>query len=233
MTDTKIDVQTSQVVEDNVSDDVLSTVEAYMNHVFYGSDWDVTVTRGRYMEGAWEDTDGDAGCGGDAYQLWDWMQDNQVSSGVDLLLIWGPRWNNESPGCGGASSAYVSIDDGSIGNVADPNTGNNFLIGDGSEEKGEKEISTALMEAGHCWGVGHDDGWSTADPDTNTDYVTPMMGNYASRKAGSRNNCDDQIRYSGYSTERRFEAYTDCAAQNLPSADQVKHYSTDTLADQT
>lgn len=233
MTDTKISVQTSAYVEDNVSGDILSKLDTYLSYIFYGSDWDITRYYGRDITDAYTGTNRDAACGESGYQLWDWMQDNQISSGVDLLVIYGPRWANDSPGCGGGSSAYVSVDDDSIANVADPGTGNSYLIGDGTEEKGEKEISTALMEAGHCWGCEHDDGISHADNDDDRDCVSPMMGNYADDKAGSYNNCGDQIRHYGWSNQRRYCAYTDCAAQSIPSSDGVRHYSRSFLIDQT
>lgn len=232
MTQTNISVQTSAYVEANVSSDLLIQMEDYISHFYYGSDWDTTQYRGRDITDAYTATDRDADCGESGYQLWDWMQDNQVTDGVDLLVIWGPRWANDYPGCGGGSSAYVSINDDSIANVADPWTNNYYLIGDGFEEKGEREISTALMEVGHCWGCDHEDGISHADNDDDRDCVTPMLGNYADDKAGSTNNCGDQIRHNGWANQRRYSAYTDCAANEIPSSSGVRHYSSSHLADQ-
>jgi len=165
------------------------------------------------------------------------MQENQVSDGVDLLFIAHSEWENVSPGCGGGSSAYVAVDDDSIVNVADPNTGNNYLIGDGSESKGEKEISTMLMEVAHCYGADHDDGFSVNDEDDNRDIVTPMLGNYASDDlsnaddAGNTNNCETSIDYKGHDTERRAEGYSDCASKDIP--DGVKDYSKSSIQDNT
>ena len=231
MTDTKIEIQTSKHVENNVSTGILDKLYSYFTHIFYGNSWDIARNRGRDISNGYKKTNGNANCGGSNYELWDWMQDNQVSGGVDLLVIDGDRWSNDSPGCGGGSSAYVSVNDGSIANVADPSTGNSYLIGDGTEGKGEREISTALMEVGHCWNVAHDDGISILDLDSPArDCVSPMIGNYASRKDGSLNNCDYEIKYNDYSIERRFCAYTDCAAQNIPNSDGIKHYSHSELA---
>lgn len=88
------------------------------------------------------------------------------------------------------------------------------------------------MEVGHCWGCDHEDGISHADNDDDRDCVSPMLGNYADDKAGSYNNCGDQIRHNGWSNERRYEAYTDCAASAIPSSSGVIHYSSSFLIDQ-
>lgn len=230
MTDTAINIQTSKYVEDNVSTDILGKLDKYFSYIFFGSNWDITRYRGRDITDGYTATNRNAKCGGSGYELWDWMQDHQISNGVDLLVIDGDRWAYDSAGCGGGSSASVSVDDDSIANVADPGTGNSYLIGDGTEQKGEKEISTALMEAGHCWGCDHEDGISHADNENDRDCVSPMMGNYASSKAGSWNNCGDQVRYNGWSNERRYCAYTDCAAKDIPNSDGVRHYSQSHLA---